>query len=546
MTDSHDAKRSEPPVRNGWWKTAVVYQVYPRSFADANGDGVGDVAGITSRLPYLRDLGVDAIWVCPWYRSPWNDGGYDVVDFRSIDERFGSVDDVESLIAAAHEHDIKVVVDIVPNHVSHEHRWFVDALAAGPGSPERERFWFRPGRGDGSLPPSDWQSVFGGSAWTRLDDGDWYLHLFDATQPDLNWSHPDVADEFDDILRFWLSRGVDGFRIDVAQGMAKDPDLPDTGVADPLAASLLHDHPFWNRDAVHEVARRWRRVIDAHRTDVALIAEAWVVPERMGDYTDGRQYDQVFNFDFLSMRWARDSALERIRRGIEALVDGVTLPTWTLSNHDGMRHATRFGLPIDTDLGRWPLAGPAELLDAGLGVRRARAATLMLMALPGSIYLYQGEELGLPDVWDLPIDAVVDPVFENSGRTVKGRDGCRVPIPWSRTGPSLGFGASAPWLPQPPRFAVLSVEAQLDDPASTLVLYRRALALRRAHARADEIGWIDLGPDIIAFANNRIRSYTNFGNRTIVIGGTLLVASAPVSEGELPASTTVWVSAEGT
>ena len=422
------ATPSEP-----WWRHAAIYQVYPRSFADADGDGTGDVEGIRSKLPYLRDLGVDGIWISPWYPSPLHDGGYDVADYRDIHPMFGTIADAEALLADAHELGIRVIIDLVPNHTSSEHPWFVAARAAAPGSPERARYIFKPGRGpDGDEPPTNWQSVFGGPAWTRAAEGDeWYLHLFDATQPDLNWENEEVRAEFDDIFRFWIDRGVDGFRIDVAHGMVKDPTYPDLDEAEGLLGNArTPDHPHWDREGIHEINRRWRAVLDEADREVMMVAEAWVRPERIALYLRADEYHQSFNFDFLGAPWDRDAAFESIDRAVHAAAEVGSTPTWTLSNHDVMRHATRYGLPPGTNWRTWPLTGPADLLDAGLGLRRARAGSLMLMALPGSVYLYQGEELGLPDVWDLPADVLDDPVWESSGHEQKGRDGCRVPMPW--------------------------------------------------------------------------------------------------------------------
>lgn len=535
-----------------WWRRGAVYQVYPRSFADGDGDGTGDIEGIRTRLPYLRDLGVDAIWICPWYRSPMHDGGYDVSDFREINERFGDLAGAERLISEAHDHDIKVIVDLVPNHTSQEHEWFRAALAAGPGSPERARYIFREGRGpDGSEPPTNWTAVFGGSAWDRVDDGEWYLHLFDPTQPDLNWDNEEVRAEFDDIFRFWLDRGVDGFRVDVAHGMVKDPSYPDaTGVSRVLDASLVANHPHWDRDGVHEIIRRWRAILDASGRDVMMVAEAWVSPERLALYLRPDEYHQSFNFDFLTAPWAADAAAAAIDRALAASAQVDSTPTWTLSNHDVMRHATRYGLPNDVDWRVWPVSGPHDLLDAELGLRRARAAGLLLMALPGSVYLYQGEELGLPDVWDLPPEVLDDPVWENSGHEQKGRDGCRVPIPWTADGPSFGFGAGPAWLPQPPEFGTLSVEAQASDEASTLSLYRRALALRDEHFTADEaFAWVELdGPgaaEALAFRRGSgALCVVNFGDVPVALpAGELLISSIDLDGDlrELPANAAAWL-----
>ncbi len=530
-----------------WWRRGVVYQVYPRSFADGNGDGTGDIEGLRSRLPYLHDLGVDAIWICPWYRSPLNDGGYDVSDYRDINEQFGDLAAAERLIAEAHDHDIRVIVDLVPNHTSSEHEWFQAALAAEPGSPERARYIFRPGRGpDGSEPPNNWTAVFGGSAWGRVDDGEWYLHLFDTTQPDLDWQNEEVRAEFDDIFRFWLDRGADGFRIDVAHGMVKDPDFPDLAVHEEiLQAALLAEHPHWDRPGIHEINRRWRAVLDASDRDVMMVAEAWVRPESLPLYLRPDEYHQSFNFDFLTTPWERDAAIGAIDRAIDAATSVGSTPTWTLSNHDVMRHASRYGLPSDVSWRTWPVTGPAELLDPDVGLRRARAAALLLMALPGSLYLYQGEELGLPEVWDLPPEVLDDPVWENSGHTQKGRDGCRVPIPWTTTGPSLGFGDAGPWLPQPPQFADLSVEAQAGVAGSTLELYRSGLARRRELMVDDEsFEWIEHGSDVLAFRRGSgTVCVVNFGATALTLpdGEVLLVSDTLDEVGRLPPDTAAWI-----
>ncbi|MEJ7799157.1 MAG: alpha-amylase family glycosyl hydrolase [Ilumatobacter sp.] len=529
-----------------WWRRGVVYQVYPRSFADADGDGTGDVEGIRSRLAYLRDLGVDAIWIGPWYRSPLNDGGYDVADFRDIDPRFGTLAHAEHLIADAHAHDINVIVDLVPNHTSNEHAWFQAALAAGPGSPERSRYIFRDGKGaDGSEPPTNWTAVFGGSAWARVPDGQWYLHLFDPSQPDLNWESEDVRSEFDEIFRFWLDRGVDGFRIDVAHGLVKDPTFPDLTVNEEiLESSHVDDHPHWDRDGVHEIIRRWRSILDAQDRDVMMVAEAWVHPARLNRYLRPDEYHQSFNFDFLSTPWDRAEATSAINRAIDAAVSVGSTPTWTLSNHDVMRHATRLGLPNGTKWRIWPVTGPVELLDPDLGLRRARAAALLLMALPGSLYLYQGEELGLPDAWDLPPEVLDDPVWENSGHQQKGRDGCRVPIPWTTDGPSLGFGASAGWLPQPDIYGPLSVEAQKGQDGSTLEMYRAGLVLRDEHFVSDEaFEWIEVPGDTLGFRRGSgVVCVVNFGDAPVALPhGDVLLASAPVVGEQLPGNAAAWL-----
>ncbi|MEO6654399.1 MAG: glycoside hydrolase family 13 protein [Ilumatobacteraceae bacterium] len=529
-----------------WWRRGVVYQVYPRSFADADGDGTGDVEGIRSRLPYLSDLGVDAIWISPWYRSPLLDGGYDVADYRDIDPRFGTLAHAEHLIADAHTHDIRVIVDLVPNHTSSEHEWFQAAVAAGPGSPERNRYIFRDGKGvDGSEPPTNWTAVFGGSAWERVPDGQWYLHLFDPSQPDLDWDNDDVRAEFDDIFRFWLDRGVDGFRIDVAHGLVKDPSFPDLATSgEILGTDHIENHPHWDRDGVHEIIRRWRAILDEHDRDVMMVAEAWVHPSRLNLYLRPDEYHQSFNFDFLTAPWGRAEAISAIDRALDAAQSVGSTPTWTLSNHDVMRHATRLGLPNGTAWRVWPITGPVDLLDTGLGLRRARAAALLLMALPGSVYLYQGEELGLPDAWDLPPEVLDDPVWENSGHQQKGRDGCRVPIPWTTDGPSLGFGAGDGWLPQPDSYGPLSVEAQTGQDGSTLEMYRAALALRNEYFIDDEtFEWIDLTGDAFGFRRGTgARCVVNFGDDPVELpDGDVIITSGALVDGRLPGNAAAWL-----
>jgi alpha-glucosidase len=548
-SDTATQPSAGPPIP--WWRHGLVYQVYPRSFADSDGDGTGDVNGIRSRLPYLRDLGVDAIWISPWYRSPLNDGGYDVADYRDIDPRFGTLADAEALFEDAHAHGIKVIVDLVPNHSSSEHPWFKAALAAAPGSRERARYIFKDGKGkDGTEPPTNWVAVFGGSAWERVADGQWYLHLFDPTQPDLNWENEEVRAEFDDIFRFWLDRGVDGFRIDVAHGLVKDPTYPDIA-DDPklLENSRNANHPHWDRDGVHDINRRWRAVLDSYDRDVMMVAEAWVDPAHVPLYLRPDEYHQSFNFDFLETPWTIDAVNKAIDRAVtEARKVGST-STWTLSNHDVMRHATRYGLPKDAVWREWPLSKPidklSEELDAELGLRRARAATLLLLALPGSTYIYQGEELGLPDVWDLPPEVLDDPTWNNSDHKLKGRDGCRVPIPWTRSGESFGFGDGKAWLPQPPRYGELSAEAQTGVEGSTLEMYREAIRLRRELLTADEdLEWVDTGDKkVLAFRRGSgVLCIVNFGAKPVELpAGRVLIASQQGVERQLPGDTTAWV-----
>lgn len=530
---------------NGWWRHGVVYQVYVRSFADGNGDGTGDIAGLRSKLGYLNDLGVDALWINPWYSSPLKDGGYDVADYRAIDERFGTLEEVEQFIAEAHEAGIKVIADLVPNHTSDQHRWFQEALAAAPGDPARERYIFQPGKGiDGSEPPTNWTAVFGGSAWERVPDGEWYLHIFDPSQPDLNWEHEDVLAEFDSIFRFWLDRGIDGFRIDVAHGLVKDLSFPDVAEqAVILESERSADHPFWDRDGVHEINRRWRSVLDEYDNRM-MVAEAWVAADRLPLYLRPDEYHQSFNFDLLDTDWDAGLFSAVIEKSVTAANAVGAASTWVLSNHDVMRHATRYGLPAGTKWRRWPMIGPHDVLDQEAGTRRARAAALITLSLPGSTYVYQGEELGLPEVWDLPEDVLDDPTWERSGHTEKGRDGCRVPIPWEIDGPSFGFGSGAPWMPQPASFGPLSAAAQAEDPASTLSLYRRATALRREHlARVEAFDLVDLGAGVLAYARGaNMLVVANMSTEAISLpDGEVLISSDPSQGQLLQPDSAVWI-----
>jgi len=558
---------------SGWWRSAVIYQIYPRSWADGNGDGTGDLPGITSRLPYLRDLGVDAVWLSPFYVSPQADGGYDVADYRDIDPIFGSLADADTLLATAHGLGLKVIVDLVPNHSSDEHAWFKAALAAGPGSPEREHYVFRDGLGPkGDLPPNNWLCVFGGSAWTRVPSGQWYLHLFDPKQPDFNWENPEVRAEFEDVLRFWLDKGVDGFRVDVANALTKEAGLPDWD--EPLhilgdADGVPHDHhgkrpPMWDQDGVHEIYRAWRRILNSYNPidadgysgddDRILCAEAWVdSQERAARYVRPDEMHQVFNFDFLQSQWRAANMRRSITKSFAA-TDSVGAPTtWVLSNHDVVRHASRLGLPVGTKRPNGIGVGDPQP-DAALGLRRARAATALMLALPGSSYPYQGEELGLPDSTDMPDDARQDPTWPRSGHAERGRDGCRVPMPWEGDRPSYGFGPSGQtWLPQPTSYRTLAVDRQVGVEGSTLELYRALLATRRARGLgAGSMSWLEGYPaDVLALVNApatgaRVLVITNFGPSPVTVppGTTLLLSSGPLTPlGMVPTDTTVWLTA---
>ena len=530
-----------------WWRSAVTYQIYIRSFADSDGDGIGDVNGIRSRLAYLAALGVDALWINPWYPSPQADAGYDVADYRDIEPTFGTLDDGRALIAEAHAVGLRVLLDIVPNHTSDEHSWFEAALAAGPGSPERARYHFAAGRGDdGGLAPNDWKSDFGGPAWTRPDtpDGQWYLHLFDTKQPDLNWDNPEVRAEFLDILRFWFDAGADGFRIDVAHSLLKAEGLPDLGEQFPqrIGAPPQPGHPHWDQPGVPEIYRDWRRVADSYDPPRVFVAEAWVSSvARLAEYLRPERLHTAFDFHTTRCRWD----VAALRRAILTSLDAhqaVGAPvTWVLSNHDINRHVSRYGRGETAH----PLhALPEDPVDVPLGTRRARAALLLELALPGAVYLYQGEELGLAEVDDIPEDMLADPVWERSGHTRRGRDGCRVPLPWSRSGPSLGFGAGAPWLPQPKEWSALSAEAQEADRASMLWLYRTALHARRQlpELHGDALAWLDLGDDVIAFTRgDGVACVVNFGDAPVELPeGEVLLASVPL-DGGLPTDAAAWI-----
>jgi alpha-glucosidase len=542
-----------------WWRHAVIYQIYPRSFADGNGDGLGDIDGIRARLSHIAELGVAAIWISPWYPSPMADAGYDVSDYRDIEPRFGDLAGAEALLREAHALGLRVILDIVPNHTSDQHRWFTEALAGGPGSAARSRYLFRTGRGEGGeLPPNDWPSVFGGPAWTRLRDGEWYLHLFAPEQPDLDWTNPEVHAEFEQTLRFWFDRGVDGFRIDVAHGLAKAAGLPDLGLprdADDGPALLgtvgVHEgeHPFWDREDVHEVYRAWRTVADSYPDPRVFVAEAWVDrPERLIRYLRRDELHTAFNFDYLCAPWLADQLREAVTTTVAAHAEVGAPPTWVLSNHDVARHVSRYA--------RAQRPRPAHSLDdlrgmpanLAVGERRARAATLLMLALPGGCYLYQGEELGLAEVEDLPEAVLDDPIWARSGHSQRGRDGCRVPLPWAGDEPPFGFsppGATAPpWLPQPAHWWEYTVEAQLARPDSTLTFYREALRLRREIGTGTTLEW-EPGPEgVLHFRRGRDFScLTNVTAEPIPPpdGATTLLASGALTpDGRVPADTTVW------
>ncbi|MEP6599061.1 MAG: glycoside hydrolase family 13 protein [Actinomycetota bacterium] len=517
--------------RSEWWRRAVFYQIYPRSFADGNGDGTGDLVGVLDRLDHLVDLGVDAIWLSPFYRSPMADGGYDVSDPCDVDPIFGTLDDFDALLAAAHERDIKVTIDIVPNHFSDQHPWFQKALAAPAGSAERDLFIFRDGRGDtGQYPPNNWPSAFGGSAWSRIADGQWYLHLFAPEQPDLNWENPKVPAEFERILRFWMDRNVDGFRIDVANSLAKPEGLPDADLAgwsgishEPIPAG----DPRWDNDHVHDYLRGFRRVLDSYPGERMAVGEAWVRdPERLARYVRADELNLTFNFSLVLAKWGAASFAQAIRESLDAMADVGAPCTWVLSNHDVVRHPTRYG-------------------GGAVGVARGRAAALVQLSLPGVVYLYNGDELGLQNV-ELPDALLQDPTWERSRHTDRGRDGERVPLPWSGSAPPFGFTTgAASWLPMPEQWVSLTVEAERDDADSTLSLYRRALQLRHdvPELATNELTWLDAPDGALCYrrGNSMVVLLNASDGPVAVPEGEVLLASAPLVNAMVPPDTTVWV-----
>jgi alpha-glucosidase len=548
--DREEAALSPPdtadPEPAPWWRHAVIYQVYPRSFADSNGDGVGDLPGCLSRLDHLVELGVDALWLSPFYTSPHVDAGYDVADHRDVDPVFGTLSDMDKLLAAAHERGLRVIVDLVPNHTSDEHPWFREALAAGPGSLERARYVFRDGHGpDGAKPPNAWLSVLDGPAWTRVPDGQWYLHLYDASQPDLNWHNSWVRDRFEEILRWWLDRGVDGFRVDVAHGLVKAPGLPEWS-PDPVSGDspVGRRGPMWDQDGVHDIYRTWRRIVDTYPGERILVAEAFVAPaERLMRYVRPDEMHQAFNFTYLFTPWRAADQRAVISASLASAGSVGAPATWVLSNHDVIRHATRFGFPPGTRLPRGISTGdPAP--DHRLGLRRARAATLLMLALPGSAYLYQGEELGLvEDIW-LPDEARQDPIWRRSQHRTRGRDGCRVPLPWCADAPSFGFGPGERcWLPQPPVWAEYALDRQRGVAASTYEMYRAALRLRRAHRLGSgELRWVDLGSEVVAFTSRALLVVANLGATPVPLpdGVQVRLSSGPLEGDAVPPDTAVF------
>ncbi|SMG16477.1 glycoside hydrolase family 13 protein [Agreia pratensis] len=575
LTDTSGAPESDAQSRliaigtgSEWWRSAVIYQIYPRSFADSDGDGIGDLPGITSRLDSLSTLGVDAIWLSPFFTSPQHDAGYDVANYVDVDPLFGTLADFDTMLARAHELGLKVIVDLVPNHTSWDHEWFKAALAAPEGSPERDRYMFRDGLGEnGEIAPNNWQSVFGGPMWERTTNpdgtpGQWYLHIFDVSQPDLNWQNPWVREQMIAVLRFWLDRGVDGFRVDVAHGLIKETGLPDYtppadagsmgGGATPLEPGIDSDDPptppYWAQDGVHEIYRSWHEVLDEYEGDRVLCAEAWVEPlTKLARWVRPDEMQQAFNFTYLEAAWSAPQLRKVIDTSIYAFGTVGAPSTWVLSNHDVVRHASRLALGADNLQGDGIGPKTPGLPDTALGLRRARAATAVMLALPGSSYIYQGEELGLPEAIHLPDDARQDPTWFRTKGERYGRDGCRVPIPWEAGKPSYGFGPTASsWLPQPSDWDAYSRDRQAATPGSTLELYKLALSLRAQHELGmGTIEWLPgYDDDVIAFSNGAVTVISNIGSVAVELpaaAGDVLLASEAIVEGVLAVDTTVWL-----
>ena len=537
-----------------WWRQAIVYQIYPRSFADGSGDGIGDLAGMLDRVDYLASLGIDAVWLSPFYPSELADGGYDVADYRNVDPRIGTLEQFDELVAQLHAHQIRVFVDIVPNHSSDQHAWFQEALKSAPGSAARARYIFRDGRGElGELPPSDLASHFGPHGWTRVADGQWYMHLFTKEQPDFDWSNQEVRDDFLKTLRFWSDRGVDGFRVDVAHALTKDLEpLPNRDSFNLEVMKADGTDQLFDRDEVHEVYREWRKVFNEYDPPRVAVAEAWVYPHRRFAYAAPDELGQVFNFDLLTASFNADAYRRVIQDNLQFSVESGSSNTWVLSNHDVIRHATRLALPEGTDENAWYVQNRLHPdVDLDLGTARAKAATLLILALPGSSYLYQGEELGLHEVLDIPSELMQDPQWFRSQGKFKSRDGCRVPLPWQARGQFFGFGGPA-HLPQPGWYFEYAVDRQHNEPLSTLELYRKALRRRRELVTEESLEWLDhLPAGVLGFKRpNGWISITNFTSDEVGLSGfahseVLLASSMHSTSGRLAANSTIWLRERG-
>lgn len=550
--------------RKFWWSDAITYQIYIRSFADENGDGIGDIQGIISRLGYLKKLGVDAIWITPWYPSPQHDNGYDVADFMDIDPGYGTLEVAQKLIDEVHQNGMRIIIDIVPNHSSNEHRWFQDALASEAGSPERDRYLFRDGKGEsGEEAPNNWLSVFGGPAWTRITEkdgelGQWYCHIFAPEQPDFNWENPEVRDYFIQVLRFWLDRNVDGFRVDVAHGLVKAEGLPDAPFQEHFGLLDSRDFPYWDQDGVHEIYREWRKLLDSYSGQRMAVSEAWVNPaSRSALYVRPDELANTFNFDFLTVKWGRESVKSSIDRSIEGMAAVGAPVTWVLSNHDVIRAINRLEIDFIAVHALADEESPANTnsFDIDRANSRARAAAMLMFALPGAVFLYQGEELGLPEVLDIPDERLQDPIWKMSGNKERGRDGCRVPLPWKASeGGAFGFSSNAKitrdesWLPQPLNWGHFSAEKQENSTDSMLHLYRKAIGIRKAlpSLKGASFRWRESSPDTFEFTRGEDDAFlcivTFETGRSLPIDYEVLLSSQDLDSGFVPPNTTVWLS----
>ena len=541
-----------PFISSEWWRSAIIYQIYPRSFVDGNGDGMGDLPGITSRLGSLASLGIDAIWLSPIMRSPQKDAGYDVSDYTDVDPLFGTLADFDAMVGRAHDLGLRVLVDLVPNHTSDQHKWFQAALAAPKGSPERAFYHFKEGKGlDGELPPNNWLSMFGGPAWTRVEDGSWYCHLFDSSQPDLNWENPAVQEAFEEILRFWLDRGVDGFRVDQPHAMGKADGLPDHPDVDRAGAGFIEGEPsppMWFQESVHPIFRRWRQILDSYPGERAMCGEAYVLPlSFMALWVRNDEFHQTFNFRYLDSEWKPEILFATINESFKAF-DSVGAPsTWVLSNHDIIRHASRMGGVVGRPTASDGIGPNDPQPDRELGLRRARGATLFTLALPGSTYLYQGEELGLPEHTTIAPEFRQDPTFFRTGGERVGRDGCRVPLPWeSGVGAANGFNQTGKaWIPQPELYAEYSRDQQEGIEGSTLEMYKHALRLRKELGLGN--GSFDweleyTNATTLGYRNGGVLVIHNFGQEAIELPqGEVIASSANAASVGIEPDQTVWL-----
>lgn len=548
-------------VEKIWWRDAVTYQIYIRSFSDASGDGIGDIQGIINRLGYLKDLGVDAIWITPWYPSPQHDNGYDVADFMDINPEYGDLEAAQELIEKAHQYGIRIIIDIVPNHSSNEHKWFQDALGSTPDSVERARYLFRDGKGeDGEEPPNNWQSVFGGLAWTRIREqdgqlGQWYCHIFAPEQPDFNWDNSDIRKHFIEVLKFWLDRGVDGFRVDVAHGLVKASGLPDAPFQEHLGLLDSRAFPYWDQEGVHEIYREWRKLLDSYSGQRMAVSEAWVnPPSRSALYVRPDELANTFNFDFLTVKWGRDSLKASIDRSIEGMAEVGAPVTWVLNNHDVVRSVNRLEMDYILGSGVASKTSQTETFDHERAIQRARSAAMLMLCLPGAVFLYQGEELGLPEVLDIPVERLQDPIWRMSGNTERGRDGCRVPLPWLGS-PHGAFGFSTnlevtpelSWLPQPANWGRFSAEEQEKSAGSMLNLYRNALAVRKSNAALASLhfGWVKSSKQSLAFRRSEDDTFiclvTFETGDSVPRGHQIMMSSQKIVAGQIPPNTTVWL-----